>query len=502
MARPKVEINWVEFDKLCNIHCTLNEIAEWFGCSEDTIERCVLREKKMGFADYYKRKSGRGKISLRRRMWETALGNNKGSVVMQIWLSKNLLGFRDRIEELQAPGPGTSQPRNKTFVQFCEASGYPNPYPKQVEMMDFGMNSTGARLLLGSRGYGKTDYVVILGLAYRIYRDEAFTSLIITKSDERNTAMLNEIAKSLKANGVSLEKHNASCIRVIGLTGKDNSVSTVTVGTSSLRGRHPKIAVLDDPVTDEDISESTRKKVQRVYNEVSKLCPDVLVIGQPVHKYDLYETLRPLLKKLEVPHGSIPELDHDIEAQRLAGVDEASIQASYFLKVAVEGTTPFDKIQYIDAMPTGGTSVCFMDPSDGGNDTAITVFKQYLEGIAVVGFTWKRAWNHCLDDMLPIFKKFGVAKLCFETNKHGQQPLDVLRTVFPGIGVVGRNSNSNKHSRIMAAGTYAHQIFLSKQSDRNYIEHTVKYEYGAKIDDAPDSLATGLEWIGLIRGKR
>jgi hypothetical protein len=369
--------------------------------------------------------------------------------------------------------------------------------------MHFGMNEQGARLLLGSRGYGKTDYVVILGLAYRIYLDHDFRALIITKSDERNASMLSEIAKALKANGIEeLEKENASCIRLKGITGKDNSVSALTIGSASMRGRHPHLVVMDDPVTEEDVSEATRKRVQRVYNEVSKLCQNVLVIGQPVHKHDLYETLRPLLKKMEVPHGSIPELDHDLEAQRLAGVDEASIQASYFLKVLSEGTTPFDKIQSLDAFPVGGTSVAFIDPSDGGNDTAISIFKHYMQGMAVVGFTWKKSWHHCLDDMAPLFKKYGVAKVCFETNKHGSQPLDVLRTCFPGLGVVGRNSNSNKHSRIMAAGAYSHMIFLCKESTRAYIDQVTKYEFGAKVDDAPDSLATGLEWIGLIRGKR
>jgi hypothetical protein len=422
-----------------------------------------------------------------------------GKAKIHLELLSYLFPKRKAIETIEIkPEPAIAM---KSYPEFCEAAGYPTPYPKQIEMMEFGMNSEGARLLLGSRGYGKTDYVVILGIAYRIYLDRTFTALIVTKSDERNASMLNEIAKALESNGMALEKHNASTVRVEGLIGKDNSVSAVTVGTSSLRGRHPKLVVMDDPVTDEDVSEATRRRVQRVYNEVSKLCQDVLVIGQPVHKYDLYETLRPLLEKMEVPHGSIPELDHDLEAQRLAGVDEGSIQASYFLKVGTEGTTPFDKIQYMDSFPSGGSSVAFIDPSDGGNDTAISIFKQHMQGIAVVGFTWKKSWHHCLDDMLPLFQRYGVARLCFETNKHGQQPLDVLRQVYPNIGVVGKHSSSNKHSRIMAAGTYSHMIFLSKESNKNYIDHVVKYEYGAKIDDAPDSLATGLEWIGLIRGK-
>ncbi len=388
-----------------------------------------------------------------------------------------------------------------SFTEFCESAGYPTPYPKQIEMMNFGMSEGPARILLGARGYGKTDYVVILGIAYKLYLDPNFTVLIVTKSDERNAAMLDEIGKACQANGIQFEKQNASCLRVAGSLGKDHSVSTVTIGATSIRGRHPKAVVMDDPVTEEDVGEATRKKVQRVYNELSKLCQNIMIIGQPVHKFDLYETLRPLLHKMEVPHGSIPELDHDLEAQRLAGVDEASIQASYFLNVKSESSTPFDKIQYIQKFPEGGSSVAFIDPSDGGNDTAVTIFKQYMQGIAVVGFSWKKAWNHALEDMAPLFVKYGVGKLCFETNKHGQQPLEVLRTVFPKIGITGRNSNNSKHSRIMAAGTYSHMIHISRESSKNYIDQVVHYEYGSKIDDAPDSLATGLEWIGLIRGK-
>ncbi len=499
-GRPLIPINWQEFDKLCNIHCTLVEISEWFDCSEDTIERAVKREKGMTFAEYFKRKSGRGKISLRRKMFETALS---GNVTMQIWLSKNTLGYRDKIEEIILPPVKEESPKI-SFEQFCDNSGYPKPYAKQIEMYEFGINSEGSRMILGSRGYGKTDYVVILGVSYRVYCDPTYTVLIITKSEQRNAAMLQEMAKALTANGVTLEKENAGCIRLTGLLGKDHSISAVTLGTNSLRGRHPKLAVLDDPVTDEDVSEATRTKVQRVYNEVNKLCQDILIIGQPVHKYDLYQTLRPVLNKMEVPHGSIPELDHDLEAQRLAGVDEASIQASYFLNVQNESATPFDKIRYMDSFPSGGTSVAFIDPSDGGNETAVSIFKQFGQAMAVVGFSWKRAWNLCIDDIYVIFKKYGVSKVCFETNKHGEQPLDLLRTAFRGsnVGVVGRYSNGNKHSRIMAAGTLAHLIHLSKESHKNYIDHVTRYELGAKVDDAPDSLATGLEWIGVIKGKQ
>lgn len=392
-----------------------------------------------------------------------------------------------------------------TFLEFCERAGYPEPYEQQIEMVNFGIHGGVQRLLLGSRGYGKTDYVVILGLAYEVYKQPTtYRALIVTKSDERNTSIISEIAKACEANGVRFEKRNTSCLRASGLIGKDNSVSVATLGSVSFRGRHPDIIVLDDPVTEEDVSPATRAKAQRVYNELNKLTQNILIIGQPVHKQDLYETLRPLVKKSVVPWGSIPELDIDLEALSAAGVSRESISASYHLKVISENPTPFEGVKYLDVYPAAGTSVAFIDPSfEGGDYTAMTIAKAHFDGIAIKGRTFKRAWNHCLDEIVAESIACGVKRICFETNSLGDMPIELLRAALPaGIGVVGKKSTNNKHSRIMNAGVFAHLIHLSKTSDREYISQVTGYEYNAKYDDAPDSLASLLEWLGLIRGKR
>lgn len=95
MARPRIAIDWAEFDKLCFIQCSEREIAQWFECSVDTIDRACHREKKMGFADYSLEKRGRGRISLRRQQFEVAM---KGNVGMLIWLGKNYLDQTDKME--------------------------------------------------------------------------------------------------------------------------------------------------------------------------------------------------------------------------------------------------------------------------------------------------------------------------------------------------------------------------------------------------------------------
>jgi len=503
--QPSDKINWDEFDKLVSYQCTQKEIAAFFNVSVDTLERACLRDRNEKLADIWDKRTFLGKVRLRKAQFEIAESKGSGAATMAIFLGKVILKQNDK-PELDPPHPpnGTSiEPKKVSFEKFCEKAGYPEPFEKQCEMRAFGLDETDPRLLLGSRGYGKTDYVTILGVAYDIYLHGTETSnLIISKSKTRNSAMLAEIALALKANGVELDKENSSCIRVKGLVGKDHSAEVLTI-KSTFRGRHPKRILMDDPVTEEDISEAMRVLVKRKYDEALKLCKNVCIIGQPAHAFDLYSELRPTLKKLEVPHGQIPDLDHDLSAMRLAGVDQNSIEMSYHLRIPENGSSIFANIKYCDHFPIGD-SVAFLDPSDGGDFTALAAIKGFMDGVAVQGHAWKKAWYHCLDEIVERLVKLKVRKIFFETNSTGKQPIGQLQKILAqhGIGVVGVFSDTNKHSIIMSAGSYSHMIHLSKESDRAFIDQVVKYEYKSKHDDCPDSMARGLERLGLLRGKK
>lgn len=95
MARPRIKIDWEQFDKLCHMQATRIEIAQWFNCTDETIDNACKREKKVSFSSYYDQKRGRGRISLRRKMYEMALSGDR---VMCIWLSKQYLGMTDKQE--------------------------------------------------------------------------------------------------------------------------------------------------------------------------------------------------------------------------------------------------------------------------------------------------------------------------------------------------------------------------------------------------------------------
>lgn len=505
-------INWDEVEKLFSYQCTQIEVAAFFDVSLDTLERACLRDHGIKLAEFSLKKKAVGRVKLRKAQIEHVSKGIPGWAPVAIYLDKKL--FPDeRFEDVKPPPENPidnrSQLQLKTFTEFCVTSGYFEPFTKQDEMRAFGLDEKETRLLLGARGYGKTDFVTIMGTAYDIYSAHKLgldmsehTTLIITKSKSRNSAICEEIANALQKNGVPLEKSNASVIRVVGLIGQDHSVEAITIKTS-MRGRHPKRIIMDDPVTDEDVSAAMRETVKRSYDEAYKLCKNICIIGQPAHFDDLYANLRGIIKTMEVPHGTIPELDADLDAMKLAGVDHASIEMSYHLKVPLAGQSTFANIKYIDKFPSGD-SVAFLDPSDGGDYTALSIIKGQFDGVAVFGKAWKKAWYHCLDELVEVLRAKGVRRLCFETNKHGNQPIDQLQSLLAsyGIGVTGKHSDSNKHAAIQAAGSYSHMIYLSKDSDKIYTDHVIKYEYKAKFDDAPDSLARGLEWLGLLRGRK
>ena len=98
MGRPRKEIDQTEFEKLCGLQCTKEEICSWFSVTDKTLENWCKREYKQGFSDVFSEKRGIGKISLRRAQFQLA----QKSAAMAIFLGKNYLGQTDRHEVVSA----------------------------------------------------------------------------------------------------------------------------------------------------------------------------------------------------------------------------------------------------------------------------------------------------------------------------------------------------------------------------------------------------------------
>lgn len=95
MARPRKKIDKEQFEKLCGLQCTIEEICCYFDCDDKTLSAWCQRTYKKRFSEIFKIKRGSGKISLRRKQFETAMAGNP---TMLIWLGRNYLGQTDRID--------------------------------------------------------------------------------------------------------------------------------------------------------------------------------------------------------------------------------------------------------------------------------------------------------------------------------------------------------------------------------------------------------------------
>lgn len=123
-GRPRTFIDWKEAEKLASINCTAAEMGTWFSLDDETISLRCLEDNGLTFTEWFKKHSNGGKRSLRRRMFTAAL--EEGNTTMMIWLSKQHLDMKDKIENnsdftfKKTPtikvifGDESTEPENKT----------------------------------------------------------------------------------------------------------------------------------------------------------------------------------------------------------------------------------------------------------------------------------------------------------------------------------------------------------------------------------------------------
>ena len=87
-------ISQAQFENLCGIMCTFDEICAVFNVSEATLRHWCKATYNETFENVVKRYSGIGKASLRRTQMKLAEKNS----AMAIFLGKQYLGQRDYVE--------------------------------------------------------------------------------------------------------------------------------------------------------------------------------------------------------------------------------------------------------------------------------------------------------------------------------------------------------------------------------------------------------------------
>ena len=94
-GRPEIKLNYEQISRMASRLCTREEIADFLEVSKSRLDKDPL------FRDAYKKGKAKGKLSLRRAQYRTAVG--KGNPVMQIWLGKNTLGQKDTPDDTDKP---------------------------------------------------------------------------------------------------------------------------------------------------------------------------------------------------------------------------------------------------------------------------------------------------------------------------------------------------------------------------------------------------------------
>lgn len=95
-GRPRIQLDKRQFESLCQLQCTREEIAGFFDCSEDTVERWCVREYSENFAAVFAKSVSVAKYPFAARssdwprnlqLWQFGSGNStSGNTMMTSWL--------------------------------------------------------------------------------------------------------------------------------------------------------------------------------------------------------------------------------------------------------------------------------------------------------------------------------------------------------------------------------------------------------------------------------
>lgn len=97
IKQAQAKIDKDQFEQLCMLQCSREEVAIFFGVSKESITRWCHNTYGCDFDTVFRQKRENGRISLRRAQWKKAT-TGKMDTTMLIWLGKQYLGQTDKVE--------------------------------------------------------------------------------------------------------------------------------------------------------------------------------------------------------------------------------------------------------------------------------------------------------------------------------------------------------------------------------------------------------------------
>ncbi|KAL0263850.1 UNVERIFIED_CONTAM: hypothetical protein PYX00_011151 [Menopon gallinae] len=337
-------------------------------------------------------------------------------------------------------------------------------YKEQEKWIEFCFKeeSKKIKLLLGARGYGKTEVITIYGTIKYIVENQANNPkvIILTRQQDRVKGIIRAIKAGLIEAGVAI-KSTSNLIRLEGNNSKEANVIGLTINSRGIRGNHVDIVIMDDPVIAlDEKSEIERQTVKSVYTECLNITKKIIVLGQPVHKEDLYATLKSI-KEVDKHYSfyncnAIEELNKDIELLRKTST-EKDIQRNFFNNLISNDIYPFSNIK-VEEFNLDMNNEAAIDPAFKGEDSI---------GIA-------------------------IGRKSEESNDNGGA-LRYIKSLESNISFKGYKETINKEIRIRSRlGRVKEGLVLHSKSD---IKEVIDWNEDAKHDDSIDALASLVNFL-------
>jgi len=388
-------------------------------------------------------------------------------------------------------------------------------YPEQQNWLDFCFKNDQAqvKMLLGARGYGKTEvitkYAVIKHLLQHKAENPSF--IIITRTLKRSRAILYSISSILKEFKVEA-KFTAEEVRFKTNGSKEANILVTTLNAGDLRGHHVDYCIFDDPVISQDEkSEAERENAKLVFRESLNVAKRVIVLGQPVHEQDLYAMLLGAgvdSRKSFYNINNIKELNLNLELLQKT-TTEREIQKNYFGELMAQGLYPFHDIEVAEFDFVGNT-IATIDPSFQGKDAIGIAIGVKAEGaykltgadgeekiingevyktlaIKIEGDVYEQA-----KEIITILEHFKVYRCYIESMDNGGV-LRHFKNLSSNISFVGFKESINKEVRIRSRlGAVKERIILHSESD---LKEITAWTEGVKHDDCIDALASLINFL-------
>ena len=211
MGRPPAEIDKRQFEQLCSFQCTRNEICDWFGITDKTLNAWCRRTYGQTFSVVFEEKRSKGKISLRRFQFQLAERNP----TMAIFLGKQILNQQDRtrleneeraarIELLKAEIEETKERTKRNAVAVKEkADPHDLITPALFEVYDDTEHEH--QIITSGRAGAKSSFAGILGID-TICSDEPGAVVVIRKFHNKlRKTVYKEMLRAIKRMGMSKE---------------------------------------------------------------------------------------------------------------------------------------------------------------------------------------------------------------------------------------------------------------------------------------------------------